>query len=99
MIAGGLGGLGRAICLWMAGRGCKNIIALSRSGMKSSNAQDLKEKLESMGLKLVVYACDVGNRQQVEQTVASCAQEMPPIKGLINSGMALHVSDPIPTKF
>ena len=91
IIVGGLGGLGQAICRWMVSRGCKNIVALSRSGMNSANAISFQDELEIRGVKLIAYACDVSNGQEVERVLSSCAQEMPPFKGLIQSAMVIRV--------
>ena len=88
-MVGGLGGLGRAISRWMASRGCKNIIALSRSGKQSASAVSLRDELEPIGVRLTAYACDVSNSEEVEQALSSSAQEMPPIKGLIHSAMVI----------
>ena len=80
------------MCRWMASRKCKTIVVLSRSGMKSQNAVILKEELESLGVKLVCYACDVGNLKQLEKTLRRCAEEMPPFRGVIQSAMVIRVS-------
>ena len=76
----------------MANRKCKNIILLSRSGMKNQSAQTLKDELEEMGVKLAVYACDVSNLEQLKQVLMLCAKEMPPIRGVIQSAMVIRVS-------
>ena len=76
----------------MASRKCKNIILLSRSGMKNQNAQSLKNELERNNVKLAVYACDVSNFDQLKQTLISCEKEMPPIRGVIQSAMVIRDS-------
>ena len=76
----------------MASRNCKHIVVLSRSGLKSKNAITLKEELESLGVKLVGYACDVGNLEQLQVTLRRCAEEMPPFRGVIQSAMVIRVS-------
>lgn len=91
IIIGGLGGLGQAMCHWMARRGCKNIIALSRSGMKSASGKGLKENLDQIGVRVAIYACDVSNSEEVDRVVTVCAQDMPQIKGIINAGMVIRV--------
>lgn len=93
IIVGGLGGLGQAVCHWMARRGCKNIIALSRSGVKSPSAKGLKVELEQIGVRVAIYACDVSNCEEVDRIVAICAQDLPQIKGVINAGMVIRVSE------
>ncbi|KAI4269144.1 MAG: hypothetical protein L6R38_007574 [Xanthoria sp. 2 TBL-2021] len=90
ILIGGLGGLGRAICRWMISRECKNIIVLSRSGLKSAHAASIKEELESKGARLAVYTCDVGDRAQLDDTLRLCSDTLPPIKGLIHSAMVIR---------
>ena len=80
------------MCRWMASRKCKHIVVLSRSGLKSQNAMILKGELESLGVKLVCYACDVANLKQLETTLKQCAEEMPPVRGVIQSAMVIKVS-------
>ncbi|KAL8670019.1 MAG: hypothetical protein Q9168_005420 [Polycauliona sp. 1 TL-2023] len=90
ILIGGLGGLGRAICRWMVSLGCKTIIVLSRSGLKSTHAASIKEELASKGAQLVVYACDVADRSQLDDTFRSCSEILPPIKGVIHSAMVIR---------
>ncbi|KAL8844220.1 MAG: hypothetical protein Q9176_001395 [Flavoplaca citrina] len=92
LLIGGLGGLGRAICRWMVSLGCKNIIVLSRSGLKSAHATSLKEELESKGATLAIHACDVADSSQLSLTLHSCTAILPPIKGVIHSAMVIRVS-------
>ncbi len=76
----------------MASRNCKYIIALSRSGMESPHASSLKEELEGNRIKLAVFACDVGHREQLQSVLSLCAESLPPIKGVIQSAMVIRVS-------
>lgn len=80
------------MCRWMASRKCKHIVVLSRSGLKSQIAVILKEEFESLGVKLVGSACDVGDLKQLEKTLRQCAEEMPPFRGVIHSAMVIRVS-------
>ncbi|KAF2868359.1 hypothetical protein BDV95DRAFT_500684 [Massariosphaeria phaeospora] len=89
LIAGGLGGVGRAIIRWMAERGAKNIIIPSRSGPSSQAASDLVSELTSKGLKLVVPRCDVSCAAELEALLQAC-KGMPPIKGCMNLAMVLQ---------
>lgn len=92
LVVGGLGGLGCAMCSWMARKKCKNIVLISRSGMKGSEAQSVVAKLETLGVRLKVCACDVSNAEELEQTLKLCVKEMPPIRGVIQSAMVIKVS-------
>ena len=89
---GGLGGLGRAMCYWMASKKCKNIILISRSGMQSPDSQSLLDELAQLDVKLKVYACDVSNAEKLSHTLKLCLEDMPPIRGVIQSAMVIRVS-------
>ncbi|KAK6495993.1 hypothetical protein TWF481_002022 [Arthrobotrys musiformis] len=88
IIAGGLGGLGRVTARWMAERGAKNLVLLSRSGPKTEEAKDLVRELRAMGVNCVAPACDITNRNMLYKTLQSL--DIPPIKGCIQSSMVLR---------
>lgn len=91
VIAGGFGGLGRAICKWMADRGAKHLIMLSRSGPVSEAAIDLVQGLTARGVTVVAPKCDVCSADSLEAALKECASRaMPPIKGCINAAMVLQ---------
>jgi len=92
MIVGGLGGIGRVLCRWMVQLKARNIIILSRSGLKSTESFALAKELRDIGVRLAIYACDVSDAQQLKIVLNQCKKEMPPIRGLIQSAMALKVN-------
>ena len=82
------------MCRWMTRLKVKNIILMSRSGIKSENALSMARDLQQAGVRLKAYACDVSDFEQLNQTLRLCAKEMPPIRGVIQSSMVLRVSLP-----
>ncbi len=91
LIVGGLGGLGRAIISWMARKGAKNLIVMSRSGADSSRAAaDVINGLRQRGLTVAALKCDVSDEVALSTALAECAGSMPPIKGCINAAMVLQ---------
>ncbi|CAH0052187.1 unnamed protein product [Clonostachys solani] len=90
VVAGGLGGLGRCILQWMADKGAKHLIVLSRSGASSKAASDVVETLRSRGVSITTPPCDVSSREKLQAVLEECAVTMPPIKGCINAAMALQ---------
>ncbi len=76
----------------MASCGCKHIIVISRSGIKSKSARDLTAELASRDVKLAAYACDIGDLHQLDEVLSRCAREMPLIRGVIQSAMVIEVS-------
>lgn len=91
MIAGGLGGVCRAILEWMAGKGAKNLIVPSRSGATSAAAIEVVSRLRDKGVNIHVPKCDVGDAVALSDMLDGCARDgLPPIKGCINAAMVLQ---------
>lgn len=91
LIAGGFGGIGRAICRWMMRKGVKHLIIPSRRGPVSQAAIELVADLENNGVKVVATPCDVSSTDSLSALLAQCSVSMPPIKGCINAAMVLQV--------
>lgn len=92
VIAGGLGGLGRAIAAWMVGKGARHLVLLSRSGPKSTAAATAVAELREQGVQVLTPCCDVSSAQALSTLFDECQRTMPPIKGCINSAMVLQDS-------
>ncbi|KAE8372689.1 hypothetical protein BDV26DRAFT_273649 [Aspergillus bertholletiae] len=90
VIAGGLGGIGRSTASWMAQRGVKNLILLSRSGVSSDEARELVDRLHKQGVRVEVPSCDIADFNALKEVLASLQGQMPPIKGCIQSAMVLR---------
>ncbi|KAI0551232.1 hypothetical protein F4679DRAFT_145449 [Xylaria curta] len=91
IIAGGFGGLGRAIIKWMVDRGARHLIILSRSGPVSESAAELVSRLTSQGVMVFAPKCDASSTTSLAEVLQTCkAQGMPPIKGCINAAMVLQ---------
>ncbi|KAK4234008.1 polyketide synthase [Achaetomium macrosporum] len=91
LIAGGSGGLGRAIVRWMADRGAKHIIIASRSGATSGAARELLAELGARGVNVVAMQCDVSSESSLAGMLKECTRRgMPSIRGCINAAMVLQ---------
>ncbi|KAI0024632.1 hypothetical protein F4780DRAFT_795163 [Xylariomycetidae sp. FL0641] len=90
LIAGGSGGLGRAIMKWMADRGAKHLIVPSRSGASSKAATQLVAELTARGVQVVAPRCDVSDAESLSKMLGECQKTMPAIKGCINGAMVLQ---------
>ncbi|KAL9059556.1 MAG: hypothetical protein Q9206_001431, partial [Seirophora lacunosa] len=91
IIVGGLGGLGRSAAQWMARRGARNLILLSRSGPKSQAAHELLDQLRSAGVRVETPACDVASPDSLSAALEACGS-MPPIRGCLQAAMVLKDS-------
>lgn len=91
VVAGGLGGLGRAIVRWMIARGARYLILLSRSGAKDTAAQQLLDEASRIGVRLETPLCDIADKFALRTALSQCANKMPPIKGCIQASMVMRV--------
>lgn len=80
LITGGTGGLARVMARYLVEEhGVRHLLLLSRSGAKAKGADELEKELADIGAKSVTLrACDVSDREQLEQVVG----DIPPERGL-----------------
>jgi shikimate 5-dehydrogenase len=64
LLAGGLGGLGRAIAQWMVENGAKKIVFLSRTGLKSQRSPEFVKTLESYSAIVTSRIGDVCDKKK-----------------------------------
>ncbi len=88
LLAGGLGGLGRSIAIWMVEHGARSLIFLSRSAGLNERDQAFFKELVSM--RCAVSAV-VGMTQNMEDVMKAIASAPSPIKGVIQLAMVLRV--------
>ena len=94
VVAGGFGDLGRVIVRWMASRGARNFILLSRSGPRAEEARQMVIELEGEGINVYCPSCDVADTATLQLTLQKCSEMMPPVKGCIQASGALRVRVP-----
>ena len=92
LLVGGLGGLGRAIAMWMVTHGARNLIFASRNGLAKKSARLLVNDLKRKGAKVAVFNCDVSNSQQLDNLLEQSTATMPPIRGVIQAAMVIENS-------
>jgi len=93
VISGGLGGIGREICRWMAKQDDSvHIVVLSRSKSFSTlkAAQDLMAEVEKIGASLHFLTCDVSSEESVRTAIEHCQKTLPPIRGVVQGAMVLR---------
>ncbi|KAL9601094.1 MAG: hypothetical protein Q9179_002982 [Wetmoreana sp. 5 TL-2023] len=89
VIIGGLGGLGRYVCSWLVDRGAESLYAISRSGISSSEAQQLYDKLNLIpGVIFQVIKADACDRTSMS-SILSDIRSKHSIIGVINMAMVL----------
>lgn len=90
LLVGGLGGLGVAIARWMAERGARSLVFLSRSGNDTDKSKTFVQELEAMGCTAKLVAGDVVHMDDVMRAVSSCPK---PLAGVIQLAMVIKVPE------
>jgi acetoacetyl-CoA reductase len=82
LVTGGMGGLGEAICIKLAGLGDKVVITHSLGNEK---VQEWLRTMNEMGFAFKAYPCDVSDFESCKQCVDSVAKEIGPVEVLVNN--------------
>ena len=89
LLAGGLGGLGKALASWMVEKGARNLVFLSRSAGKSSEDAQFLEELRSQGCQAVPVCGNVADTDDVMKAINHAPA---PVAGVFQLSMVLKVS-------
>lgn len=92
LIAGGLGGVGRSVLRWMASKGARKLIVLSRSGATSEAAIQIVRELTEQGIYIATPRCDVTVADSLQRVLEDYGSAMGPIRGCVNATMVLQDS-------
>ncbi|KAF2162689.1 hypothetical protein M409DRAFT_68977 [Zasmidium cellare ATCC 36951] len=88
-IVAGLGGIGRELGRWLAEKGAKHSVFLSRSAASGADNQAFVENLrKTYDTNAIAFDCDVGNRAAL-QTVLYNISELPLVRGCVTGAMVL----------
>ncbi|KAF3799863.1 Highly reducing polyketide synthase FUM1 [Colletotrichum gloeosporioides] len=92
LLVGGLGGLGRSVCRWMAARGTRHLVLFSRSAAEPEAATlALVDELASMGCAAVRVSGCAENLLAVERAVAATDHSAPRgLAGVLHMPMVLR---------
>jgi 3-oxoacyl-[acyl-carrier protein] reductase len=82
IVTGASRGIGRAICLELAARGCHIAFSFSRS---VAQATELEESLRALGVKAKAFQADAANFSAVDSMVKSVKEEFGRIDFLVNN--------------
>ena len=88
LITGGAGGFGLEVAKWMANQGARNLVLMSRSGLKEAALADIEE-LRTEGVNVLDVRGDVTQQADVERVIDQIQSECPPLKGVLHAAMVL----------
>ncbi|KAF2180797.1 KR domain-containing protein [Zopfia rhizophila CBS 207.26] len=90
LIVGGLGGLGRSLATEFAASGARHIAFLSRSGDSNPEAKAVIDSLTALGVQAKAYRGDVSDEASFQEAMKQCAEQLPPVRGVIQMAMVLR---------
>ncbi len=78
LITGGTGGLGTLVALHLASEhAAQRLLLVSRSGLEAEGAKELRDSLSELGCEVRIEACDISDRGQLAELIASIPDEYP----------------------
>ena len=89
LVTGGLGGFGLKTAQWLAGKGARHLVLISRSGPVADEALSAVATLEAQGVKVLAQACDVTNLPLLAALLDQMAATMPPLRGIIHAAVVI----------
>jgi acyl transferase domain-containing protein/acyl carrier protein len=88
LVTGGLRGLGLLFAEWLAEQGVRHLVLMGRSGAPEA-AMPTLNKLEQMGVQVVIARTDVSDYADLQRAFAEIQATMPPLRGVIHSAAVI----------
>lgn len=85
LLVGGFGGLGRALAVWLAERGAKSLVFLTRSGVAGNT---VSTELEFMGCAVTAVKGSVNEIGDVKEAIGKAPSQ---IRGVFHLAMVQRV--------
>ncbi|MGM8930679.1 SDR family NAD(P)-dependent oxidoreductase [Salinicola halophyticus] len=89
VVTGGLGGFGLATAEWLAAKGARQLLLLSRRGATTEEAESGVARLEALGVTVAARACDVTDAQALEHVLEDARQTLGPIRGIVHAATVI----------
>ncbi len=90
LVTGGLRGFGLKAAAWLAAKGARHLVLLSRNGRPDPDARETLTALESQGINVRMSACDVTDRPALASLLSEMAVIMPPLRGVIHAAAVIE---------
>jgi len=89
LVAGGASGFGLMLAKWLAEKGARRLVLLSRSGYKHQGDYQIAEALKEQGVELYPMNLDITDSRAVNSVIGYIEQHLPPLRGIIHSAAVL----------
>jgi FkbH-like protein len=85
LVTGGLGALGLHAAEWLARRGARRLVLVSRRGTPNDEAQARIRKLAEDHVQVTIAAADVSRAEDVDRVLAQIAASGAPLRGVVHA--------------
>ncbi|MFA5171064.1 MAG: type I polyketide synthase [Sulfuriferula sp.] len=89
LVTGGVSGFGLKTAEWLAAKGARHLVLISRSGPQSAEALSSITQLKKQGVQVYATACDVTDINALTTLLQHIASTMPPLKGIVHAAMVI----------
>jgi acyl transferase domain-containing protein/NADPH:quinone reductase-like Zn-dependent oxidoreductase/acyl carrier protein len=90
LVTGGLSGFGLKSAEWLAARGARNLVLVSRGGPASPEARAGIAALEAAGVRVRAAACDVTDRKALAALLSEISVVLPPLRGVVHAAAVIE---------
>jgi len=90
LVTGGLSGFGLKSAEWLASKGARNLILISRSGPSSEEATSAISRLEKQGVHVHAASCDITDKKALIALLTETENLLPPLKGIIHAATVIN---------
>jgi len=89
LLTGGASGFGLSVAQWMTTKGARNLVLMSRSGVKTDFERAIVKSMEDDDVNVMIAKGSVNDQADVDRIFKEVADTMPPIKGIQHAAMVL----------
>ena len=90
LITGGLSGFGLKTAQWLVDKGARSLVLISRRVPADGDAQAAIAELKARGVRVMAAACDVTDREALAGVLATIAETMPPLRGVVHAAVVIE---------
>lgn len=89
LVTGGMRGFGLATAGWLARKGARHLVLLSRRGATDEEGAETIAALQAEGVQVRAMACDVSDRDALAEALRQVRRELPPLRGIVHAAMVI----------
>jgi NADPH:quinone reductase-like Zn-dependent oxidoreductase/acyl carrier protein len=89
LVTGGLSGFGLKTAQWLAAKGARYLVLVSRSGPVKPDAQAAIAQLARDGVTVHAEACDVSDLKAISALLSNIAVTFPPLRGIVHAAAVI----------